>query len=215
VAQASWSAVAVLAAAVLAATTTTGAAEDGHDAPPAGMAVTWYDPSRALPFGHEVLAGEVQALLAPAGLELAWEAAAPDTSDAASALRVVLLAAEQAGPSDVMGSVQRGSASRTAWISLPGVERTLGLPQGRRAPRPAGSDRLLAHALARVIAHELVHLLAPDLPHTRGGLMAPRLGRPFLTARQVALPPAVVAAVRAAVSGGTLAGARRMASVEP
>lgn len=212
-AQASGSTMAVLAVAVLAATT--GAAEERHDAPPASIAVTWYDPSRALPFGHEVLAGEVRALLAPAGLELAWDAAAPDTSDAGSVVRVVLLAAEQAGPSDVMGSVQRGSASRTAWISLPGVERTLGLPQGRRTPRPPGSDRLLAHALARVIAHELVHLIAPDLPHTRGGLMAPRLGRRFLTARHVALPPAVAAAVRSATSGGTLAGARRMASAEP
>jgi hypothetical protein len=213
VAQASWSAVPVLAAAVLAATT--GAAEERHDASPAGMAVTWYDPSRALPFGHEVLASEVRALFAPAGLELAWEPAAPDAADAGSVVRLVLLAAEQAGPSDVMGSVQRRGASRTAWISLPGVERTLGLPPGRRAPRPRGSDRLLAHALARVIAHELVHLLVPDLPHTRGGLMAPRLGRPFLTAPHVALSPAVVAAVRSAASGGGLAGPRRMASVEP
>lgn len=210
--QASWSAVPVLVAAVLAATT--GAAEERRDAPPSGMAVTWYDPSRALPFDHEVLAAEVRALLAPAGLELAWDAAAPDTADAGSVMRVVLLAAEQAGPSDVMGSVQRRGASRTAWISLPSVERTLGLPP-RRAPRPPGSDRLLAHALARVIAHELVHLLAPDLPHTRGGLMAPRLGRPFLTAPHVALSPAVVAAVRSAASGGGLAGPRRMASGLP
>jgi len=213
VAEASWSAVPVLAAAVLAATT--GAAEERPDAPPAEMAVRWHDPSHALPFGHEALAGEVRALLAPAGLELAWEAAAPDESDAGPTLRVVLLAAEQAGPSDVMGSVQRGGASRTAWISLRGVERTLGLPAGRgAAPWPPGSHRLLAHALARVIVHELVHLLVPDLPHTRGGLMAPRLGRPFLTAQQVALAPAVAAAVRSAASGDVPAGPR-MASVEP
>jgi len=213
VAEASWSAVPVLAAAVLAATS--GAAEERPGAPPAGMAVKWYDPSRALPFGHEALAGEVQSVLAPAGLELAWEAAGPDMSDAGDALRVILLAAEQAGPSDVMGSVQRRGASRTAWISLPGVERTLGLPERRRAPRPPGSDRLLAQAVARVIAHELVHLLAPDLPHTRGGLMAPRLGRPFLTAEHVALSPAVAAAVRSAASGDGLAGRQRVASVEP
>jgi hypothetical protein len=215
VAQASWSAVPILAAAVLAATT--GAAEERRDPPPAGTAVKWHDPSHALPFDHEALAGEVKALLAPAGLELAWEAAAPDTSDdAGSALRVVLLAAEQAGPSDVMGSVQRGGASRTAWIILRGVERTLGLPAGHAGkPWPPGSHRLLAHALARVIVHELVHLLVPDLPHTRGGLMAPRLGRPFLTAQHVALSPAVAAAVRSAASGDVPAGPRRWASVEP
>lgn len=212
-AEASWSAVAVLAAAVL--TASAGGAEESHDARPAALVVRWHDPSRALPFDHAVLAGEVQSVLAPSGLELDWQAAAPDQSDAGSTVRVVLLAAEQAGPSDVMGSVQRRGTSRTAWINLPGVERTLGLAPDRRKPRPPGSDRSLAHALSRVIAHELVHLLAPDLPHTRDGLMAPRLGRPFLTRQRAALSPAVAAAVRSAASGEAAAGPRRLASVVP
>jgi hypothetical protein len=211
VAEASWSAVPVLGLAVLAATM--GRAEESHDAPPVALVVRWHDPSHALPFDHAVLAGEVQSVLAPADLEMDWQAVA-DQSDARSTVRVVLLAAEQAGPSDVMGSVQRRGASRTAWISLPAVERTLGLPTDRTKLRPPGSDRSLAHALSRVIAHELVHLLAPDLPHTRDGLMAPRLGRPFLTGQRAVLSPAVADAVRSAASGAA-AGSQRLASVVP
>jgi hypothetical protein len=213
VAEASWSAVPVLVVVVLAATM--GRAEDSHPAPPAALVVRWHDPSHALPFDHAVLAGEVQSVLAPAGLGLDWHPAADDQSDAGSTVRVVLLATEQAGPSDVMGSVQRRGASRTAWISLPAVERTLGLPADRHKPRPPGSEHFLAHALSRVIAHELVHLLAPDLPHTRDGLMAPRLGRPFLTGQRAVLSPAVAAAVRSAASGEAAAGPRRLASVAP
>jgi hypothetical protein len=47
----------------------------------------------------------------------------------------------------------------------------------------------------------VVHLLAPGEPHAAGGLMAPRLGRSFLTAAQVSLSPSVSALLRDAAAG--------------
>jgi hypothetical protein len=162
------------------------------------LSVAWCDPTHALPFDDEVLAADVQSLLGLAGVELAWTACEPEDARVEAQLRVVLLADERAGRSDVMGSVRRGSSSRTAWINLPSVERALGPPRRPHAPRAPGSQRALSRAMARVIAHELVHLVAPDLPHARSGLMAPRLDRHFLTAPRVPLAPAAASALRAA-----------------
>jgi hypothetical protein len=192
VARAGWSAVLVAASMTWAGATSAG---DQTAARPT-LQVKWYDPSDALPFAHPVLAREVRAVLDAAGVDLEWERVGSEAMSAGSALRVVLLAAELAGRTDVMGSVHRGSLSRTAWINLPAVERTLGLrptPGARLSPM---SEQALSRALARVVAHELVHLLDPELPHARGGLMAPRLGRSFLTAPRVNLSAPVVAAVR-------------------
>lgn len=210
-AEAGWSAVLVAASMMWAGATSAG---DETAARPA-LLVKWHDPAHALPFAHEVLAGEVRAVLDAAGVDLEWEAVGSEAVVAGSELRVVLLGAERAGRTDVMGSVHPGSLSRTAWINLPGVERTLGLPLGRRAGLSPGSEQPLSRALARVIAHELVHLLAPELPHARGGLMAPRLGRSFLTAPRVALSERVAAAVRLGASGFRPMPGSQIARAEP
>jgi hypothetical protein len=190
VAQPGWKAV-LVAAAVLSGPAAAQAVPVGERAL---LSVRWVDPERALPFDDATLAADVRSLLGLAGVELAWTSGGPDRSTESS-LRVVLLSAERAGASNVMGSVHRGSASRTTWISLPGVRRALRFPPG--PSRSPGARRLLSRALARVICHELVHLVAPDLPHAPRGLMAPRLGPQFLTTPRVALSPAVVAALRA------------------
>jgi hypothetical protein len=209
VAEAGWSAAVVAASMLWAGATFAG---DEMTARPA-LLVNWHDPALALPFAHEVLAGDVRAVLDGAGVDLEWEMAGPEAVIAGAELHVVLLGAERAGPTDVMGSVHPGSLSRTAWINLPGVERTLGLrrlPGGGLAPR---SEPALSRALARVIAHELVHLLAPELPHAGGGLMAPRLGRSFLTDPRVALSEPVAAAVRRGASSFGPTAGPRLASV--
>jgi hypothetical protein len=208
VGQAGWRAVLVAAFALLAAPTSSAAPLAGEP----WLGVRWLDPERALPFDEGMLAADVRSLLGLAGVGLEWTVAQPEDVDTGSELRVVLLSGERAGASDVMGSVRRGSPSRTAWISLRSVERNLGLHRHRSSPPTPGAQRTLSRALARVIAHELVHLLAPDLPHARGGLMAPRLGRRFLTAPRVALSPAVTAVLRAAADGSPV---QRVASVDP
>jgi hypothetical protein len=174
-----------------------GAAEAGPAAGGAALSVTWHDPAHALPFDPDRLAAELAGVLQGAGVALSWQAARPDTVTTGPGLRVVLLPAGRGLRPGVMGTVPRRSASRTAWVSLANVERTLGLD----APLAPRADRELSRALARVIAHELVHLVAPELPHSRGGLMAPRLGRGFLTAPGMRLAPAVVAALRAGAEG--------------
>ena len=199
-AQAGWSAVLAAAAALLAGPATAAAPLAGEPR----LSVKWLDPERALPFDEGMLADEVRSLLGVAGVGLVWTVSRPEDMDGSSDLRVVLLSEERAGASDVMGSVRRGSPSRTAWISLRSVERNLGLHRRRSSPPTPGVQRTLSRALARVIAHELVHLVAPDLPHASGGLMAPRLGRRFLTAPRVRLSPAVASVLRAAADGSRL-----------
>jgi hypothetical protein len=193
-----------------------GAASAGDEtaARPA-LPVKWHDPSHALPFAHEVLAGELRAIFDGAGVDLRWETAGPEAVIAGSELHVVLLATELAGRTDVMGSVHPGSLSRTAWINLPGVQRTLGVRRATRADRWPESEQALSRALGRVIAHELVHLLAPELPHARRGLMAARLGPSFLTAPRVALSEPVAAAVRLGASSFAPSLGPRLARVEP
>ena len=186
-----WRAVGVAVAALAVSAAAAGAEEA---APRPSVTVKWHDPADALPFAAEALASELAALFDRAGVDLAWEAAGPEAVVAGSELRVVLLAAERAGPTDVMGSVHPASLSRTAWVNLTGVERTLGLR--RRDALSARREQELCRGLSRVIAHELVHLLAPDLPHAREGLMAPRLGRTFLAAPHVSLSDPVAAALR-------------------
>jgi hypothetical protein len=191
VADAGWRAVRAVVAALAC---SAGAAGAEEVLPRPSVTVKWHDPADALPFAAEALAAELATLLDRAGVDLTWEAAGPDAVVAGSELRVVLLGAERAGPTDVMGSVNPASLSRTAWINLTGVERTLGLR--RRDALSRHGEQRLCRGLSRVIAHELVHLLAPDLPHAREGLMAPRLGRTFLTAPQVSLSEPVAAALR-------------------
>jgi hypothetical protein len=177
-----------------------GRAQD-HEAP-LTLALTWQDPMGALPLSEAMLADDLRALLAPAGVALAWETIGPEVVTTGKPLRVVLLAAESTDRSEVMGSVLRRPSSRTAWINLPEVERTLGLRRRSHSPLPPGQARALSRALSRVIAHEVVHLAAPELPHMRGGLMAARLGRPFLTAPRVPLSPVIADALRAAAWEG-------------
>jgi hypothetical protein len=177
-------------AAAVAATT----AAAGEEAP-ATLSVLWVDPSEALPVADQTVARELRSVLASAGVALDWRASAADMASDAAGLRVVLLAREAAGPTDVMGSVYRGSRTRTAWINLPAVRRTLRLGT-HQAAWPAGSPAALARALARVIAHELVHILAPEMPHAREGLMAAKLGPRFLTGREAAVSAAVADALR-------------------
>ena len=188
-----WAVAAVIAATPL-------AAEEADT--PATVSVVWQDPCSALPIAPEAVAAELAVLLRGAGLELAWREIAAEEPSRGSDVRMVLLAREAGGPSEVMGSVHRGSSARTAWINLPGVQRTLGLP-AQRATWPAGSSRALARALARVVAHELVHLLAPEMPHAREGLMAARLSPRFLTGPDAPVSAPVAAALRRGASAGT------------
>jgi hypothetical protein len=203
-------------AAALTAALLAGAAASADDIGPAPpLALTWHDPQHALPFSDRWVADDLRDVLASAGVTLAWARGGEEAAIAGSQFRVVLLASESAGLPDVMGSVKRGSLSRTAWINLPAVKRTLHLNPLPGVPLAPEDARALSRALARVIAHEVVHLAAPDLPHTRGGLMAARLGRSFLTGPRAALSPAEATALRAAASGDTLAGGSQMALSQP
>jgi hypothetical protein len=136
-------------------------------------------------------------LFAPLGIELEW--APPGSLVRREHVQVILLAADRSGGrmgEHAMACVQSGAGRQpAAWILVPRVRETLGLP-----PQVPPSDRpLLSRALARVMAHELVHLIAPQVPHVPGGLMNSSLGRDFLVGRvNAALEERVARTVRQA-----------------
>ena len=73
---------------------------------------------------------------------------------------------------------------RSVFLSVGAAKRTLGGRGAGRRPWPERGPRAarLGRALGRILAHELLHAVVPDLPHTRHGLMAPRLSRRMLLA---------------------------------
>jgi hypothetical protein len=174
-----------------------GAATVAAEAASRRLTIHWSDPERQFPFDMKPLVAEARALFAPIGIDLAW--APSDMELARDHVRVVLLALDRSGGrmgAHTMACVQEGpNAQPAAWILVPRVRETLGLPP-QRLP---DEEPLLARALARVMAHELIHLIAPRVPHVRGGLMNASLGRDFLLRPALAvLDGALVRAVRAA-----------------
>lgn len=73
---------------------------------------------------------------------------------------------------------------RSVFLSVGAAKRTLDRRGARRRHWPERGPwaARLGRALGRILAHELLHAVAPDLPHSRHGLMAPRLTRRMLLA---------------------------------
>jgi len=160
--------------------------------PPAGplVQILWFDPSRALPEGLDLVRPEVDGIFHGIGVELRWTLGGLGTvygeSDVPE-VPVILL------PDDpdrsrrerrVMGLVMRNQEpTRAIWVFTNAVRWTLG-HDPRAADTPTEAEREeLALAVARVVAHEVVHAIAPDEPHSRKGLMSHRLNRGFLLGR--------------------------------
>lgn len=167
------------------------------DAAPRRLTIHWSDPERQFPYHIDGLVAEARALFAPMGIELLW---APSGSVVTrDSVQMVLLARDRSGGrmgEHTMACVQSGPrAQPAAWILVPRVRETLGLPA---QPLP-NEGPLLSRALARVMAHELIHLIAPQVAHVPGGLMNASLGRDLLIGPLAnALEGPVMQAVRTA-----------------
>jgi hypothetical protein len=167
------------------------------DAASRRLSIHWADPEKQFPHETEELVAEARALFAPMGIELLW--AASGSVATRDTVQVVLLSRDRSGGrmgEHAMACVQSGPrAQPAAWILVPRVRETLGLPA---QPLP-NEGPLLSRALARVMAHELIHLIAPQVPHVPGGLMNASLGRDFLIGPLLnAFEDGVVREVRAA-----------------
>jgi hypothetical protein len=167
------------------------------DGPPRRLTIHWSDPEGQFPFPTDRLVAEARSLFAPLGIDLEW--APPGSVITRDHVMIVLLALDRSGGrmgAHAMACVQAGPRVQpAAWILVPRVRETLGLPR-HRVPQ---EGVLLPRALARVMAHELVHLIAPRVPHVRGGLMSASLGRDFLVGPlDAALDGVLAQAVRAA-----------------
>lgn len=164
---------------------------------PRRLTIHWSDPERQFPYEMAPLVAEARALFAPLGIGLDWAPA--DMVLARDHVQIVLLALDRSRGrmgEHTMACVQEGPAAQpAAWILVPRVRETLGLP-----PRPLPNEGpLLSRALARVMAHELVHLIAPRVRHAPGGLMNASLGRDFLIGPAMGLlDGALASAVRVA-----------------
>ena len=170
------------------------------------LTIHWSDPERQFPYSMEPLVAEARALFAPLGIGLDWASA--DMVVARDHVQVVLLALDRSRGKmgeHTLACVQEGpGAQPAAWILVPRVRETLGLP-AQRLPNEAP---LLSRALARVMAHELIHLIAPRVSHKSGGLMSASLGRDFLLRPRLGLLDGALArAVRIAFESWPSAGA--------
>jgi hypothetical protein len=137
-------------------------------------------------------------------VETAWTLGDASTVSGGDELKVVLMAGAANGaslPDHVMGVTRRGGQSHATWIYLSNVLWALGFHDRDFGRLSAQQEHQLARALGRVAAHEIVHAVAPELPHTRSGLMAGNLSRPFLIQTSACLVPAERAAVRAGAEG--------------
>jgi hypothetical protein len=169
------------------------------------LTIHWSDPERQFPFEVTQLVAEARGLFAPLGIGLDW--APPDMVVARDHVQVVLLALDRSRGmmgEHTLACVQEGPGSQpAAWILVPRVRATLGLP----AQRLPNEGPLLSRALARVMAHELVHLIAPRIPHVPGSLMNASLGRDFLLRPAMGLLDGALArAVRVAFESWPSAG---------
>jgi hypothetical protein len=168
------------------------------------LRLVWIDVLGSAPYAFPRAAEETSVILADAGVAAAWALGDPSTVTAADELKVVLMAGVANGarlPERVMGGTCGGARSHTTWIYLSNVLWALGLQDNGARRLSLEEEEQVARALGRVVAHEIVHAVAPDVGHSRGGLMAERLGRAFLVQARAFLAPAEQTALRAAVEG--------------
>lgn len=183
--------------------------------PPLEIAVTWDDPTRALPFPSTWVARELAEQLRPLGILVRFQSAAEFTVTPAETFRVILLThhpLERTRRSNAIGLAHREPRARAVWLLLSSTQRALGLSADPAFVPPLREQRMLARALARVAAHELVHALAPGHPHAADGLMRARLDRRALTGTRVDFDPATARVLLTALRGDAVPGARIVAA---
>jgi hypothetical protein len=194
--------------AVLAMSATTVRAQAAEPAPrpgspanaPLELEVTWDDPASALPVPSEWVGDELQKQFGALGVLVRWRLASATRGEPLEVCRVILLRShplESVRQRGTMGLAQCHPRSRSVWLGLSAVRRTLGLHPTQRLSLLQGRD--LARALGRVAAHELVHVLVPGQPHASSGLMQARLNRRALSEGRVFFDPDTSTALRAAL----------------
>jgi hypothetical protein len=129
----------------------------------------------------EGMLGEASRLLSPNGVVLQARTSSAAEQRQQPELAVILLPARSRGPSRNglrLGAVKTTAGVTTIWIDVTAVA---GVADANRGLHCCNAEmRRLGLALGRVLTHELVHVLHPGLRHTRGGLMAARVGRATL-----------------------------------
>ena len=173
--------------------------ERGESAP--RLRLVWIDVLGSAPYAFQNASRETSAILAEAGVRVAWTLGEASTVTTEDEVKIVLMPGTTNGarlPEHVMGGTRRG-ASHTTWIYLSNVLWALGLQENHARRLSAQEEEQVARALGRVAAHEIVHAVAPDVRHSAHGLMAGKLGRAYLIRDTVSLAPAERSALRAAV----------------
>lgn len=150
---------------------------------------------------------EVDLVLRPAGLALAWRESGPLGESGADELRVVFLRSTGLGAhrgTGTLGSTARRGPAPVTWVYVPNVALALGL-EPDAVSGSFEAQRLVGVALGRVVAHEVVHAVAPEVEHASAGVMRPKLhafqlvtGRPALEAD---CAEALAAGARARLAG--------------
>lgn len=170
---------------------------------PPQLRLVWLDTADCAPGTYPIATVEARTLLERLGAEVLWRRGETREIAQDGEIRVVLVPSvveSRRLPGPLLGATPtRLTGAPVAWVHVPSVVASLGLPQ-RRGVLSLPERRVIGIALGRVIAHEVVHVVAPAVPHG-AGLMSERLGRRELAATTIQFASDVVLGMRAALRG--------------
>jgi len=132
---------------------------------------------------------ELDVVLGPAGLTLAWRSSRPEGESSADELRVVFLRSTGLGAdrgANALGRTALDIPAPSTWVYVPNVAIALGF-EPDEVQGSFEAQRLVGIALGRVVAHEVVHVLAPGREHASAGVMRARLSASHLAGGEPAL----------------------------
>jgi hypothetical protein len=170
---------------------------------PAGLRLVFVDLCDTAPELRHGTLREIQVLLAPVGIEVKGDTAAPGEDEASGGAYVVLMPFDPSRPrTQPVGGVARRENGRqlTVWVFPPFVAGGLGLDFGQTSRWTHRHRQQFQRALAVVVVHELGHALA-GAQHRPDGLMSTRLRRERLLDPKLVVDADLHAAFLAGVAG--------------
>jgi hypothetical protein len=168
--------------------------------------LVWLDPVRLAPGAYGAVKAESTVVLEALGAKVSWTEASDGAvlgSESMAVIAVPTHAFLNGDARHVMGATRRDVVSLppAVWVYPDQVAWALALDVRARASWSTAQRAALALALARVVSHEVVHALGVP-GHAAHGLMAATLDRRALTAPEIAVDGATVAAVQQTFDGG-------------
>jgi hypothetical protein len=167
--------------------------------------LVWSDPTDIAVGTFATVAAESRKLLSVTGADVTWTAAPRGAVVGPESIVVIAVPTYPQTLNrerHVMGATRMvADGALAVWVFPDQVAWALGLDLGMRRSWGERTERSFGLAIARVASHEVVHALGAA-SHARSGLMTPRLDRNALTAPNLRIDGATVAAIRRSFDRG-------------